>query len=132
MADLRKRLETFTSWPKEHHLKKEIAAEAGFYYSGDADSVRCFFCGGGLRNWHPSDDAWLEHAHWFPQCGFVQQTLGQDIVQVALLLRKDHQQITMEMVKEKLLQVLRQRHALQSISEVELEASQTPSPRPKL
>ena len=29
------------------------------HISGYGDYVRCFFCGGGLRNWEPGDDPWV-------------------------------------------------------------------------
>ena len=38
---------------------------------GVHDHVKCFHCDGGLRNWEPSDDPWLEHAQWFPRCGYL-------------------------------------------------------------
>ncbi|WAR09250.1 BIR7B-like protein [Mya arenaria] len=35
------------------------------------DSVRCYHCGGGLRNWEPGDDPMVEHAKWYPACHHV-------------------------------------------------------------
>ncbi|XP_063445445.1 baculoviral IAP repeat-containing protein 2-like [Mytilus trossulus] len=43
-----------------------------------SDLYRCFFCGGGLRNWEPVDQPWEEHAHWYPECPFVRQCAGND------------------------------------------------------
>ncbi|XP_059147836.1 uncharacterized protein LOC131935459 [Physella acuta] len=62
-----KRLETFENWPRGHHLSIDELASAGFYYAGYGDCARCFFCGGGLRNWEDEDDVWVEHARWFPK-----------------------------------------------------------------
>lgn len=42
--------------------------------------MRCFHCDGGLRNWEANDDAWTEHAKWFPRCGFVNLVRGPDFV----------------------------------------------------
>jgi hypothetical protein len=67
------RLETLQSWPNNHNLKPDDLAAAGFYYTGVGDCVRCFFCGGGLKNWKDTDDAWEEHAANFPKCGHVSQ-----------------------------------------------------------
>ncbi|KAK6993416.1 death-associated inhibitor of apoptosis 1, partial [Biomphalaria glabrata] len=33
-AVLAKRMETFLSWPRDHHLRPKELAEAGFYYAG--------------------------------------------------------------------------------------------------
>ncbi|XP_014769317.1 baculoviral IAP repeat-containing protein 7-A [Octopus bimaculoides] len=67
------RLKTFSSWPKDKKQKPEALAEAGFYHIGKADTVICFNCDGGLRNWKEDDIPWEEHARWFPRCTFVQQ-----------------------------------------------------------
>ncbi|XP_029649347.1 putative inhibitor of apoptosis isoform X3 [Octopus sinensis] len=67
------RLKTFSSWPKDKKQHPEALAEAGFYHNGNADTVICFSCDGGLRNWEEDDIPWEEHARWFPRCTFVQQ-----------------------------------------------------------
>jgi baculoviral IAP repeat-containing protein 7/8 len=67
------RLNTYENWPKEitqHPLK---LSEAGFYYTGKEDRVRCFSCGGGLMDWTPTTDPWLQHAMWYSQCAYVRQ-----------------------------------------------------------
>lgn len=33
-----------------------------------------------MRNWEPDDDAWVEHARWFPKCPFLLQNRGQEFV----------------------------------------------------
>lgn len=47
-----------------------------YIISGYGDYARCFFCGGGLRNWDRSDDPWTEHARWFPRCAFLRNNKG--------------------------------------------------------
>ncbi|KAK3576359.1 hypothetical protein CHS0354_039295 [Potamilus streckersoni] len=74
------RLSTFTRWPSNMTQKPEQIAQAGFYYTGLQDVVRCFACDGGLKNWDPEDDPWIEQARWFPQCPFVQKVKGQEFV----------------------------------------------------
>jgi len=49
-------------------------AQAGFFYVGLSDHVRCFYCGGGLRNWEPHDDPWKEHEFWFSKCPYVKKS----------------------------------------------------------
>ena len=64
------RLETFTesiNWPgaRIKAICCEIA-DAGFYYLGDRDRVKCFYCNGGLKNWELTDDPFQEHTKWYP------------------------------------------------------------------
>lgn len=51
---------------------------------GFNDSVKCFFCDGGLRNWEREDDPWHEHARWFPRCKYVRQVKGDRFVEEVL------------------------------------------------
>ncbi|WAR06732.1 BIR7A-like protein [Mya arenaria] len=74
------RLASFQSWLPYKHQTPQQLAEAGFWYAGFNDNVKCFFCDGGLRNWDPKDDPWREHARWFPRCPFVIQVKGQEFV----------------------------------------------------
>jgi len=76
------RMSTYNGWPATQQPKK--MAEAGFIYAGYADYTRCFFCGGGLRNWEEGDDPWIEHARWFPRCTYVKQNKGDQFVQLVL------------------------------------------------
>ncbi|XP_021948642.1 baculoviral IAP repeat-containing protein 7 isoform X2 [Folsomia candida] len=76
------RVKSFTSkWPNTSTGQTpESLAEAGFAYLGHLDHVKCFYCDGGLRNWEPGDDPWLEHARWFPNCSFVMLNKGDGFV----------------------------------------------------
>jgi len=51
-------------------------AQAGLYYLGDRDRVKCWYCNGGLQNWSFNDEPWFEHAKWFPLCEYVIQNKG--------------------------------------------------------
>lgn len=75
------RLRTFATWPADLIQTPDTLAEAGFFYEGISDQVRCFHCDGGLRNWDPVDDPWTEHARWFPSCSFVKLIKGQEFVE---------------------------------------------------
>lgn len=81
------RLSTYTAWPGNIPQTPEDLAEAGFYYVGSDDQVRCFHCDGGLRRWDPSDDPWVEHARWFPTCGFVTLMKGEQFIDDAMVQR---------------------------------------------
>ncbi|KAK3579674.1 hypothetical protein CHS0354_027129 [Potamilus streckersoni] len=74
------RLSTFVRWPSHMSQTPKQVADAGFYYTGIQDIVRCFACDGGLKNWDPEDDPWIEHARWFPQCPFVECVKGQEFI----------------------------------------------------
>ncbi|XP_078248134.1 baculoviral IAP repeat-containing protein 7 isoform X1 [Pogona vitticeps] len=74
------RLATFQNWPSYARVSPEILAGAGFFYTGQGDYVRCFYCDGALRNWERGDDPWMEHARWFPSCKFLLQSRGRGFV----------------------------------------------------
>ncbi|XP_036386730.1 baculoviral IAP repeat-containing protein 7-A-like [Megalops cyprinoides] len=74
------RLSSFYNWPTDAAVRPEVLAQAGFCYTGQGDNVKCFYCDGGLRNWEPGDDPWLEHAKWFPRCEFLLKTKGYEYV----------------------------------------------------
>jgi len=48
-------------------------AEAGYYYTGEDDCVRCFYCHGGLHNFELDDDPWTLHARYNANCRFMEQ-----------------------------------------------------------
>ncbi|AJD09274.1 inhibitor of apoptosis protein 3 [Condylorrhiza vestigialis mutiple nucleopolyhedrovirus] len=78
------RLETFVDWPLSLKQKPEQLAEAGFYYTGKGDKVKCFHCDGGLKDWESTDEPWHEHARWFDRCTYVRLVKGYDYVQRVL------------------------------------------------
>lgn len=65
------RLKTFDTWPQGMPQTKESLAVAGFYYTGKGDNTLCHYCGGGLKDWEPTDDPWELHAIWFSKCTFL-------------------------------------------------------------
>ncbi|XP_069133442.1 baculoviral IAP repeat-containing protein 2-like isoform X2 [Argopecten irradians] len=79
-AVLTVRSSTFHGFPNHLDQTPIQMAKAGFFYAGYGDYVRCFYCGGCLRNWEPGDDPWVEHARWFPRCVYVKQNKGQAFI----------------------------------------------------
>ncbi|XP_035267183.1 E3 ubiquitin-protein ligase XIAP [Anguilla anguilla] len=72
------RLQSFSG--VSHPVDPERLARAGFYSMGVSDRVRCFKCGGGLKDWQPEEDPWEEHAKEYPGCRFVVEEKGQEFV----------------------------------------------------
>ncbi|XP_033740316.1 uncharacterized protein LOC117327448 isoform X2 [Pecten maximus] len=83
-VDERRRTFRNENWPRDNVLQSpELLAAAGFFYTGEGDTVRCHYCDGGLREWEPADDPWVEHARWFPFCKFVLKIKGIDFIQAS-------------------------------------------------
>ncbi|KAL5018674.1 hypothetical protein ScPMuIL_004396 [Solemya velum] len=74
------RISSFDNWPVYVEQTPQSLAVTGLFYLGFGDNVKCFFCGGGLRNWEPQDIPWVEHARWYPQCAFLIQCQGLEFV----------------------------------------------------
>ncbi|XP_052097142.1 baculoviral IAP repeat-containing protein 7-A-like isoform X3 [Mytilus californianus] len=79
-ACLTVRISSFEGWPSYLDQSPRQMAMAGFLFAGYHDYTRCFFCGGGLRNWEAGDDPWVEHARWFPKCTFLKQNKGEKFI----------------------------------------------------
>nr|KAG5702855.1 hypothetical protein BaRGS_001937 [Batillaria attramentaria] len=62
------RCNTFSGWPHAETHTPEEMSDAGFYYTGHSDLVRCFYCKGGLKSWAEHLRPWVEHARFFPEC----------------------------------------------------------------
>lgn len=86
-ATLEARLRTFREWPPALKQQPAELADAGFYYIGCSDQVKCFYCDGGLRNWQPEDVPWVEHARWFSKCVFVRLVKGDEFIMKCLAER---------------------------------------------
>ncbi|KAH9504938.1 hypothetical protein Btru_061105 [Bulinus truncatus] len=67
-----KRMTSFVNWPGSHDLSSTELVNAGFFYAGYSDCVRCFYCGLGLRSWKPGDDIYVEHERYRPTCSYLQ------------------------------------------------------------
>ena len=76
LADEGARLATFSAWPPGLRQCPKEMAEAGFFYEGFSDKVKCFSCDGGLEGWSPEDKPRQEHAKWFPMCPFITEGIS--------------------------------------------------------
>lgn len=77
------RLQSFSKW-SSCVLSPEHLADAGFFYENTQNTTVCFWCDGRLNNWCSDDDAWNEHARWFPTCDYLIKTKGKRFVQMVL------------------------------------------------
>ncbi|XP_045769791.1 death-associated inhibitor of apoptosis 1-like isoform X1 [Maniola jurtina] len=75
------RLRSFSDWPRSMRQKPEELAEAGFFYTGQGDKTKCFYCDGGLKDWENDDVPWEQHARWFHRCAYVQLVKGKEYIQ---------------------------------------------------
>ncbi|XP_005916554.1 E3 ubiquitin-protein ligase XIAP [Haplochromis burtoni] len=73
-----------------HPIDHERLARAGFYSTGRGDAVLCFHCSGGLNNWQPEEDPWVEHAKHYPGCSFLLANKGPEFVNSIQLQRPQH------------------------------------------
>ena len=70
---INKRFDSFRVSPFERPETINDFAQAGFYFTGNADTVRCFYCGGCIGRWNVTDSPWMVHSNWFKTCGFMKQ-----------------------------------------------------------
>lgn len=74
------RLRSFAEWPRHMKQKPQQLAEAGFFYIGTGDRVKCFSCGGGLKDWADEDEPWEQHTLWMSKCRFLKLMKGQNYI----------------------------------------------------
>ena len=66
------RLKTFSMWPVQIvNPSPQQLAEAGFFYSGQSDIVKCFSCDVKVSQWMATDKPWDEHLKWSPNCVYI-------------------------------------------------------------
>ncbi|OQR70513.1 baculoviral IAP repeat-containing protein 2-like [Tropilaelaps mercedesae] len=61
--------------PSESALPEKV-----FYRVDDRGAMCCVYCDCKLFCWTPGDDLWVEHARWYPTCGFVNLMKGEQFV----------------------------------------------------
>ena len=84
MRSIGDRYQTFIeseNWPRERiAADPKLIADAWFYYLGDGDRAKCWYCNGGLKNWERFDDPWIEHAKRYPFCEYLLKNRRVDFV----------------------------------------------------
>ncbi|XP_045783706.1 death-associated inhibitor of apoptosis 1-like [Maniola jurtina] len=74
------RIQSFRDWPTSNQKHTELA-EAGFFYTGQGDKTKCFYCDGGLKDWESNDVPWEQHARWFHRCLYIRLVKGQEYIE---------------------------------------------------
>ncbi|XP_053398054.1 baculoviral IAP repeat-containing protein 7-like [Mercenaria mercenaria] len=94
---------TFKDWSTNGIAIEELSS-AGFYATGSRDFVRCFYCGGGMKDWQKDDDPWIEHAKYFPDCDFLKLHVDEEFIKWAQynMDGKDAMESPCEHVKKRL------------------------------
>ncbi|XP_057329933.1 E3 ubiquitin-protein ligase XIAP-like [Microplitis mediator] len=64
------RIQSYSQWP-EPTVSPEKLANAGFYYTGEGDSVKCFECGIVICHWLQTDNPVSDHRRWQSNCRFI-------------------------------------------------------------
>lgn len=65
-------------WPLNAPITPEEMVEAGLFYTGTKDKVRCAYCRGILYNWTRGDNAFTEHKRHFPKCAYVTMKMKEE------------------------------------------------------
>ncbi|KAM6953277.1 E3 ubiquitin-protein ligase XIAP isoform 2-T2 [Aplochiton taeniatus] len=68
------RLDSFRGSPLAQQVSAERLARAGFYFTGQADRVRCFSCKKTVENWCGGDTPVERHKEVSPSCKFLSCT----------------------------------------------------------
>ncbi|KAI8745482.1 baculoviral IAP repeat-containing protein 2 isoform X1 [Biomphalaria glabrata] len=101
-ADLQQRIASIQMYKRQYSLKALELAEAGFYWEGKENVLKCFCCGVRLRHKGHSGqvDGWIVHAKFSQHCQWVYRQKGQCFVNIVQdLVKTDRKKkITTEMV----------------------------------
>lgn len=84
-----KRLESYEDWPKFMKQKPKELSDAGFFYTGKSDRVKCFSCGGGLKDWEAEDEPWEQHAMWYSTCEYLKLMKGETYIAQCLAKKEN-------------------------------------------
>ena len=88
-ATLDSRLKTFDHPAWNIRINNQPTMEdftnAGFFYEGEDDAVKCFWCDLGLKRFSPNDQPWKEHGKYSPRCPFVIRCKGRQFIKQILI-----------------------------------------------
>lgn len=81
MDQEKNRTNSFQDWPYSHLVTPETLVEAGLYYVGPDDTVRCFSCKTKIHKWEQGNKPLHEHLKVAPRCVYATQ-LAKQIVSI--------------------------------------------------
>ncbi|QKE44583.1 putative inhibitor of apoptosis protein [Yalta virus] len=64
------RIKSFNDWPRGLRQHSKELADAGFFYTGANETVRCFKCRVLCRDWELGEDVWIGHFKLSPKCQY--------------------------------------------------------------
>lgn len=67
------RLQSFENWPVPDIIEPKRLVAAGFYYTGEGDTVRCFECRVEICQWVEGDNPMVDHQRWSARCRFIRK-----------------------------------------------------------
>ena len=73
------RRETFVFYPSWSPVDRNLLAAAGFYYTGEDDTVACFSCGLSVTSWKQEDIPINVHKAKSPNCQFIMTTISHSL-----------------------------------------------------
>ncbi|XP_058126534.1 death-associated inhibitor of apoptosis 1-like [Anopheles ziemanni] len=82
------RFKSYEDWPTSLKQKPKQLSDAGFFYTGKSDRVKCFSCGGGLKDWEQDDEPWQQHAIWYSNCHYLQLMKGPEFIRKCIALKE--------------------------------------------
>ncbi|XP_035785707.1 death-associated inhibitor of apoptosis 1-like [Anopheles albimanus] len=85
------RLKSFEDWPTSMSQKPQQLSDAGFFYTGKSDRVKCFSCGGGLKDWEQGDDPWEQHGIWYSNCHYLKLIKGREFIDRCLAMKAEEE-----------------------------------------
>uniref|UniRef100_A0A2M3Z1E4 Putative apoptosis 1 inhibitor n=1 Tax=Anopheles braziliensis TaxID=58242 RepID=A0A2M3Z1E4_9DIPT len=85
------RLKSFEDWPTSMSQKPQQLSDAGFFYTGKSDRVKCFSCGGGLKDWEQGDDPWEQHGIWYSNCHYLKLIKGREFIDRCRAMKADEE-----------------------------------------
>lgn len=86
------RIRSYEDWPKTMKQTPKDLSDAGFFYTQTGDRVKCFSCGGGLRDWDENDVPWEQHALWFGKCEYLKLMKGQEYIDAVIAANSEQNQ----------------------------------------
>ncbi|XP_015599780.1 death-associated inhibitor of apoptosis 1 isoform X2 [Cephus cinctus] len=66
------RLRSYRNWPLDYMDPVKLA-QAGFYYTGEGDKVKCFECHVEICQWVEGDNPMVDHQRWSARCRFIRK-----------------------------------------------------------